>query len=172
MHVESASRRRLGESLLEAERDLERLLEEWLTDQATRAAWRAHLYGEGPEPAEPVGKSPLVFRGRSASGSVVEVRERPDGDFAVEVDGCPVERIEAKLDFASTHAPHTFALGSIVFQETFSISRPALVALREFVAEREPRPPWRYAAELADDGLVDRHLGLTARGRRALAAGG
>jgi hypothetical protein len=168
-HAGSGARRRSRDALLEAERDFERLLGEWVTDTATRAAWRAHLYEDGPEPAEPAPELPLVFRGRSDSGSVVEVRERRGGEYAVEVDGALVERIEAELDFSSTHAPHTFALDSIVFRETFSVSRDALAALDELVAGQSPRPPWRYAAELVGDGLADRYLGLTARGRRALA---
>lgn len=170
-HAESGTRRRLGERLLEVEGDFERLLGAWVADEETRAAWRMHLYQGAPEPSEPVPKPPLVFRGRSGSGSVVEVRERPGGDYWVEVDGCPVERIEAEVDFSSTYVPHTFALDSIVFRETFSVSREALAALSEFAAEREPRPPWPHAAELAADGLVDRYFGLTARGRRALAPG-
>jgi hypothetical protein len=169
--VESSARRHLEGRLLEAEGDFERLLEEWLTDDATRDAWREHLYKDGPEPAEPAPKPPLVFRGRSPAGSVAEIRQRPDGDYAVEVDGCAVERIEVKPDLWSTHAPHAFALDGTVFRETFSASPDALAALREFVAERDPRPPWRHAAELAEDGLVDRHLALTARGHRALARG-
>jgi hypothetical protein len=168
-HPGSGARRRLGDGVLEVERDFERLLGEWVTDAATRAAWRAHLYEDGPEPAEPARSLPLIFRGRSDSGSVVEVRERPGGEYAVEVDGALVERIEAKLDFSSTRAPSTFALDSSVFEETFSVPRDALAALDAFVTGRSPRPPWRYAAELVGDGLVDRYLGLTARGRRALA---
>ena len=45
--------RRLGETLVELEGDFERLLEEWLTEEETRAAWRAR-YEAGPQPAEPV----------------------------------------------------------------------------------------------------------------------
>lgn len=170
-HAEGGTRRRLGERLLEVEGDFERLLGEWVADEEARAAWRMHFYQGAPEPFEPAPGPPLVFRGRSGSGSVVEVRERPDGDCAVEIDGCPVERVEAEVDFSSTHVPHTFVLDSIVFRETFSVSREALAALREFVAERERRPPWPHAAELAGDGLVDRYFGLTARGRRVLASG-
>jgi hypothetical protein len=167
--VGSRARRRLHAYLLEAERDFERLLAEWVTDDSVSVAWRAHLYERGPEPDEPVPRPPLVFRGRSASGSIVEIRERQDGDCSVEVDGSPSERIEAETEFAGRHARHTFALGSSLFRETFAVSPRALAALREFVAEREPHPPWRYGAELAEDGLVDRDFALTARGSRALA---
>lgn len=166
----SGVRRRLEAELLELEADFERLLEEWVTDEETRAAWRAHLYDDGPEPAEPEPEPPLVFRGRSEAGSVVEIRRRPGGELVVEVDGAPVVRVEGEQDFSGTEAPHTFTLDSIAFEETFAASEAALEALREFVAGRAPRPPWRYAAELAADGLIDRHFDLTPRGRRALAA--
>ena len=171
-HEGSGVRRRLRGRLLELEHDFERLLAEWVPDDETRAAWRAHLCEGGPVPPEPASKAALVFRGRSGAGSVAEVREAPDGSYTVEVDGSRVERIEAELDFSGTLAPHTFALDSIRFRETFSVSRPALAALRAFTAGLEPRPPWPHAAELAADGLIDRHFGLTPRGRRALATTG
>jgi len=171
-HLQGRVRRKLGERLLELEHDFERLLAEWVPGDETRAEWRAHLYESGSEPREPEPKAPLVFRGRSGAGSVAEVRETPEGAHTVEVDGCPIERIDAELDFSGTLAPHTFALDSLLFRETFAASQPAFAALRAFVAEREPRPPWRHAAELAADGLIDRHFGLTPRGRRALAAKG
>jgi hypothetical protein len=171
-HPQSSVRRRLGVQLLELERGFERSLAEWVPDARTKAAWRAHVYERGPEPAEPAPRARLAYRGRSETGSVAEVREAVPAGYTVEVDGCPVERIEAELDFAGTLAPHTFALGSLVFRETFSASPPALGALRTFATGGEPRPPWRHAAELAADGLIDRHFGLTPRGRRALAAGG
>jgi hypothetical protein len=171
-HAEGGVRRRLGERLLALEGDFERLLAEWVPDAETKAAWRAHLYEGAPEPEAPAPQAPLVFRGRSEAGSTAEVRAGVTGAYTVEVDGCPVERIDAGLDFASTVAPHTFALDTLRFRETFSASPPALAALRAFASDPEPRPLWRHAAELAADGLIDRHLELTPRGRRALAAGG
>lgn len=109
--------------------------------------------------------------GRAETGSVVEIRERTDGDCDVEVDGAVVERVEAKLDFSGREAPRAFVLDGLVFQETSPASEPALEALDEFVAERAQRPPWRFAVELGADGLIDGHFGLTPRDQRALRQG-
>jgi uncharacterized tellurite resistance protein B-like protein len=111
---------------------------------------------------------PLVFRGAADSGSVVEVRERPDGDCDVAVDGVLVERVEADADFSDTEASHAFRLDGLVFRETFGVSAAALETLAEFAAGATVKPPWRFAREVRADGLIDSHFGLTARGHRAL----
>jgi hypothetical protein len=171
-HAEGAIRRQLGDRLNELEGDLERLLGEWVADAETTASWRRHLQEGAPEPFEPAPQASLVFLGRSAAGSVAEVREAAEGGYTLEVDGCPVQRIEAELDFSGTCSPHTFVLDSLAFRETFAASPAALAALRAFAAAGGPRPPWPHAAELAADGLIERHFALTPRGRRALAEGG
>ena len=56
----------------------------------------------------------------------------------------------------------------VEFRETFAASPESLAALRGFLDGRSP-PPWDVAQELLADGIVDVHLGLTPRGRRALA---
>jgi hypothetical protein len=167
---ESRVRRHLHSRLEELEERFERLLEEWVADEETRAAWRAHLYQGAPRPAESAPERPLTFRGRSEAGSVVEIRKRPDGSYDVEVDGALVERIEGGLDFAGGTAPPVFRLDGSEFRETFSASPAALEALRDSLAGDAAHPPWDQAAELVADGLVDRDFGLTERGRRALAA--
>lgn len=164
-------RRHMEARLHELEARLAQLLEEWAPGEELQRAWHAHLYEGTPAPAQPTAASPLVFRGAAESGSTVEIRERADADYDVVVDGTPVERIDAKLDFSGTGTPHDFELDGLVFRETFSASEPALEALDEFVAERTPQPPWRFAPELKADGLIDDHFGLTPRGRRALSRG-
>lgn len=155
----------------ELELRFEQLLDEGAPDEELREAWRAHLHRGAPAPALPAAARPLVFRGRAeTTGSVVEISKRTDGDYDVEVDGAVVERVAAELDFSGRATPRTFVLDRLVFQETFSASEPALEALDEFVAERAPQPPWRFAAELRADGLIDGHFGLTPRGHRALRA--
>jgi hypothetical protein len=168
----SSVRRHLRDRLAELEADLERLLEEWVDDGDARRAWREHLHGDASEPNVPTVRPALVYRGCSESGSTVEVRERAEGGYGVEIDGCLVERIEGELDFVGRRSPHALSLAGISFNETFGVSRRALEALSEFVAESDPFPPWPSAAELAADGLVDRHFALTPRGQRALAARG
>lgn len=168
-HADGRVRRHMETRLHELEARFGQLLDEWVPGEELRRAWRAHLHQGAPAPTEPAPARPLVFRGAAESGSLVEVRERPDGDYDVTVDGTPVERIEAALDFSGTGAPHVFELDGLAFRETFSASEPALEALRDFVAEQAPEPPWRFAPELRADGLIDGYFGLTPRGRRALA---
>ena len=167
--AEGRVRRHMEARLHELGLRFDRLVAEWAPDEDLQAAWRTHLHKGAPAPAEPAPARPLVFRGAAETGSVVEIRDRPDGDYDVAVDGTLVERVEAELDFSGSEAPHVFSLDGVVFRETFSASGAALEALAEFVAERAPQPPWPFAAELRADGLIDRNFGLTPRGRRALA---
>lgn len=167
-HVESAARRRFERRLQELDDELERLLLEWVRDEPTRRAWREHLHHDAPEPDEPVARRRLVFRGRSDAGSVVEVREG-NGDYDVLIDGCLAGRLAPGRGIGGRRVPHTLVFEDLDFREIFAAPAPAREALRAFVAGEERRPPWRYAAELASDGLVDRHFALTPRGSRALA---
>jgi hypothetical protein len=168
--LEGSVRRHQHARLLELEERFERLLEEWVGDEETRRAWREHLHHGAPAPLEPEDAPlALVFKGRSAAGSVAEIRERPDGDYDVVVDGAVSERIAGEPDFAGRTPRFVFRLGDLEFREIFGASAPALAALRAFVAEASAEPPWQYARELMDDGLIDRDFALTPRGRRALA---
>lgn len=167
-HPESRVRRRLQARLRELEAHFERLVHEWLPDERLRAEWRAHLFEDAAEPAEPAPKDDLVFRGRNSTGSVVSIRRRSDGDCDVDVDGRLAERLEGPFDIHGKDRPGSFTVDGRVYHELFSASERALEALEDFVTEREAHPPWRFAGELAADGLVDRNFGLTARGRRAL----
>ena len=167
-HAEGRVRRHMDARLGELESRFEQLLGEWAPGEELRGAWLAHLHRGAPAPAQPAPARPLVFRGVAETGSLVEIRERADGDYEVAVDGAVVERVEAALDFSSRETPHAFPLDGLVFRETFSASEPALEALAEFVAERAQQPPWHFAAELGADGLIDGNFGLTPRGHRAL----
>jgi len=168
---ESSVRRHMESRLHELELRFGQLLDEWAPDGEVRAAWQAHFHAEAPEPSLPAASRRLVFRGVAETGSVVEIRARADGDYDVDLDGHVVERLlgEGEAD-AFGKEVGAFTLDGRVFLETFAASRPALEALGEFVAEREPHPPWPFAAELAADGLIDRDFGLTRRGHRALVA--
>ena len=162
-------RRHMAARLHDLETRFGQLLDEWAPGEELQSAWHAHLHEGAAAPAHPASARPLVFRGAAETGSLVEIRGHADGDCDVIVDGTPVERIEAELDFSGTRTPHDFELDGLVFRETFTASEPALEALGEFVAERAPQPPWRFAPELKGDGLIDSHFGLTPRGHRALA---
>jgi hypothetical protein len=144
----------------------ERRVREWFPDPELRLAWRRYLEGAGPEPETPNAARPLVFRGRSEiAGSIVEIRGDPD-DYTVEVDGALVERITAK-DFPPTLPPLRFRVVDVDFVEIFAASAPALDALRAF-REHPDTPPWEYAPELFEDGLIGVRFDLTPRGDRAL----
>ncbi len=168
-HAEGRVRRHQEARLQELELRFERLLDEWAPGAELRGAWQAHLHDGAPAPAQPAPERPLVFRGIAETGSLVEIRERADGDYEVAVDGTVVERVEAELDFSGKQTPHAFPLGGLVFRETFSVSAPALEALADFVAGRAQPPPWPFAPDLRADGLIDSHFALTPRGHRALA---
>jgi len=166
--AESSVRRRMESRLHELELRFGQLLDEWVPDEEVRAAWQAHLHAEAPEPALPAASRRLVFCGVAETGSVVEIRARADGDYDVDLDGHLVERLLGEADTLGKEVS-TFTLDGHVFLESFAASGPALEALGELVAAREPHPPWPFAAELAADGLIDRDFGLTRRGHRALA---
>jgi len=168
---EGSVRRHLQARLEELERRFERLLEEWVAEERVREAWRGHLHGDAPAPPEPEPVPPLLFKGRSRVGSIVEVRERPGGDCEVVVDGTLVEIASAGELKEERRAPLTLRAGGEEFREIFAAPAPALAAARAYFARPAGEPPWEHAAELAADGLIDHTFALTARGRRALAAG-
>lgn len=162
-------RRHLHTRLLHLSERLDRLLEEWVPGKETREAWRACLHHGAPAPAEPRESPPaLVFKGRSEAGAVAEVRERPDGDYDVIVDGALLERVELGDDLAQD-LPCTLRLDGFEFKEVFDASREALAAAGEYFARPAGPPPWEHARELVADGIVDTTFALTPRGRRALA---
>jgi hypothetical protein len=166
--VESSMRRRIEERLLDVRERVDRLLEEWVDDQELRSAWREHLHNRAPEPDGPEAIRPLVFRGVTEAGSDVEVREKSGDELEVRIDGALIERIAAEEDFASTVTPLRVRLDGFRAEETFSASAEAIDALARFVESDDP-PPWDFASELLADGLIDVHVALTPRGRRALA---
>jgi hypothetical protein len=166
--LESGARRRIEERLVDVRERFDRLLGEWVPDPELREAWREHLHNRVPAPAGPRAIRPLVFRGISEVGSTVEIREgKGEDEYTVEIDGSLVERIAAEKDFSAGASFH-FRLDGREFEETFSASSEAIDALADFLAGEEASPPWEYAAELLEDGLIDTNAALTSRGRRAL----
>jgi hypothetical protein len=166
--VESSTRRRLEERLLEVRERFERVLEEWVPDEELRQEWRDYLHYRRPEPEGPEPIRRVVFRGRSDVGTNVEITGAGD-ELRVEVDGSLVERIDGDEDFTDPRPLVRFRLNGVEFQETFQASPAAVRALADFVESEGSSPPWEHAAELLADGLIDVHFDLTPRGRRALA---
>jgi hypothetical protein len=112
----------------------------------------------------------LLFKGRSSAGSVLEVRQRADGDCDVLVDGARLEGVAAAEELAEREIPLTFKIDDQEFQEIFEAPTAAVAAARAHFSDPSGEPPWQHAAALAADGLIDGTFALTARGRRALAA--
>ncbi len=146
----------------------EHLLGEYVSDETVRRAWREFLHHRGGEPAGPRPIRPVLFRGRSAAGSLIEIRRDDRGELAIEVDGRLVERLPGRHIPIGEGHPTTFRLDGTEFREHFRVSPAALAALREFRATGGD-PPWEHASSLLAEGLVDVDFGLTKRGRRALA---
>lgn len=167
---EGGVRRRIEDRLLETRSRFDRLLAEWVPDEELRRAWLEHLHNRAPEPEGPPAIRPLVFRGLSEAGSVVEVRGKQGDELELRIDGALVERIAAEKDFASKVAPLRVKLNGGWVEETFGAPEEALDALAEFLDGGAP--PWEHASDLLADGLIDTNLSLTPRGHRALAARG
>jgi hypothetical protein len=170
--ADSALRRRIDDRLLQVHERFERLLAEWVPEEELRQAWRDHLHYRASEPSGPDPIRPLLFRGVSDAGSVVEIRRKEGEELEVRVDGALIERLVDDKDFASFDPPPArLRLNGSEFHETFSASPEALEALADFLEDDRP-PPWDYASELFEDGLIDVHFALTPRGRRALSQRG
>jgi hypothetical protein len=164
---ESGLRRRIEERLLDVRGRFDRTLEEWVAEPELRDEWRAYLEHHASEPSGPSAIRQVVFRGRSEAASVIEVRQAPDG-LEVWIDGTLAERLIGDKGFATTAAPHRAQLDGTWFDEFFEASPEALDALAGFL-DGGGQPPWSYARELLEDGLIDVHFAVTPRGRRGMA---
>jgi hypothetical protein len=163
----SRVRRHLQARVEELARRFETLLEEAAVDDRERTRWRRHLQGLESEPSEPRARPFLLFRGRSDAGSTLEIHERDDGTLDAVVDGALTERLVGADDLHGSQPGLTFSVGGSVFRETFASPGEARAALVEAIADGAP-PPRTYAPALLSDGLIDRNLGLTPRGRRGV----
>lgn len=165
----STFRRRLEDRLLDVRSRLDRLLEEWVPDEEVRVAWRRYLEHHGPRPEEPAAIAPRLFLGRSeVSGTTIDVRRGHDA-HEIWADGSLADRVEAQKDLSDTEPGLRFRWNDLDFGEVFGASEEARGALADFFDTPDASPPWEYASELLEDGLIDVHFALTPRGRRALA---
>jgi ribosome-associated translation inhibitor RaiA len=99
-------------------------------------------------------------------GGELVVRRLGPRELDVLVDGAQVERLDRADELLTSSPGLAFRVGDQVYHETFDVSDAACDALREALESGQPAPA---DPELLLDGLVDRDLGLTPRGRRALA---
>lgn len=158
--VEGSWRRRQGSRLDELERAFEVLLERWIKDGEEQARWRDHLYGGADEPEHHLSEEPPLFRGRSELGSNIVIVAN-GAERHVLVDGSLVDRWPQRRVIA---APVLH--GESAFHEVFEAPPEALDALLRYLDDPGESPPWSWARELFEDGLIDPTFALTARGRR------
>jgi hypothetical protein len=168
-HPEGSVRHHLEPRLHDDRERFERLLAAYVPDEGARRAWRDFLHHRGGEPSGPPAIRPVVFKGRSGAGSVVQARRDRSGELAVEVDGRLVERLPGQVIPIADGHPAVLRLDGTEFRELFDAGPDALRALRDFRASGG-EPPWEHTSALLADGLIDPDFALTARGRRALAA--
>jgi len=126
------------------------------------------LHHRGGEPSGPPAIRPVVFKGRSDAGSLLEARGDASGQLVVEVDGQLVERLEGPAIRIEDGRPAVFTLDGAEFREEFDAGTGALRALRRFRAS-DGELPWEHVSALLSDGLIDVDFALTVRGQRALA---
>jgi hypothetical protein len=145
----------------------ERLLGEWIHAGDEQDAWRAALHNHAAIP-EGVGAptSRLIFRGRTAEGVEVDVRERADGQIEIDLDGQLSERLVDRLELTFDGGGWV-QIADVHAQETFDVPTRAMQALRRWM-RRGGTPPWEHVQSLLAEGVVDEHFAITPRGRRAL----
>jgi hypothetical protein len=164
----SRARRRLDARLKRLRRRFERLVAEAPLDEAERREWLDRLRGGSGTPGPTGVVQPLLFRGRSVSGSELRIVPAAGGALEAAVDGAAVAVLDDANELARTEPGLVFVLEGTAFAETFAVSRSALARLRDALEAGRQLPAESVRGLLAD-GLVDGSLDLTARGRRALA---
>lgn len=158
--VEGSWRRRHGARMDELEQSFEALVQRWVPDPAEQARWHEHFHRGGETPLDTDPDEPPLFRGRSELGSTLEVILDNDEQKLL-LDGAEVDRWTTRRSLTSP-----LRHGESLFHELFDGSPEALQALSAYLDHRVDSPPWAWARELYDDGLIDSNFGLTPRGRR------
>jgi len=163
----SRVRRHLESRLRNLRTRFERLLAEAPVSETDRQHWRERFQrgATASPPSEDV--HPLLFRGHSESGSELRLGAAADGTIVASIDGTRVAVLDDAEELMSTTPGFVFVLDDQRFHETFGATDASLADLRDAL-RRGRRPRRRHLRLLVEDGLVDRTLGLTARGRRAL----
>jgi hypothetical protein len=160
--------RRSGAEMATVEQRFEALLSRWVRDDDGRRAWREHLHHRRPAPTPLRLADPPLFRGRSETGSRVEVRPGSDGMLDVVIDGVVSQRV-SRLPDLRMGQDGRLRVGGQVFSEAFDAPETAREAFQRHVDAPVGPPPWSWLRELYEDGLVDPDFGLTPRGRRLIA---
>jgi protein required for attachment to host cells len=163
--LRSATRHRIATEMEGIQEHFERLLVQWVVDEGLRAQWHEFLHGRSAAPTTPRLPSPPLFKGRSDVGAVIEIRPASEG-YDIFVDDTRVDHssVPWHLD-PDMRGP--VQIGDHAYEETFDAPEPAVRALAELRADHAA-PPWRWARELLEDGLIDGEFALTPRGKRCL----
>jgi hypothetical protein len=163
---DSSLRRKRETELKELESRFESTLARWVNEEPLRAAWRQHLFEAGPEP-ELERKVPIVYKGRSEAGAILLVRPNDAGHWEYIVDGSLAAHHPPGWRYGR---PSQLRLVEQSFEEELGAPDEAVEALRVHLADPSGEPPWRWAAALHEDGLIDLDFSLTDRGRRLVEA--
>jgi hypothetical protein len=164
----SRVRRKLEARMTQVGNSFEVRLAEAPISEGERRIWRDRLHGAATERVDHERVRPILFRGRSGSDSELVLRSAADGTLEAVADGVLVAVLDRADELERTGPGLVFALDGSRFRETFAVPQSTLAELREtLVTGGRPRP--EDVGALIADGLVDRTLNLTTRGRRALA---
>jgi hypothetical protein len=165
----SSRNRRHTRDMRELEQAFDKAVERWLPDPAARDAWREHFYHFGPVPPDPQLAPPPAFRGRDETGRTMELTPAPDGGYTLVVGGKPVRSVAASVQLGDQRI-HAVRAEGAAFAEVFEAPDAAKDALTAYIDSPDIGTPWEHLSDLYSDGVVDENFGLTARGRRLIAA--
>jgi hypothetical protein len=160
------SARRRAEALVKAlgER-FESTLVHWVPDEGLREQWRGFFYRGAAAPGEPRFEVAPLFRGRSEDDAVLEVLEADDGGHDLFIDGVLVKHRDVPWHFDVARSGLSVD-GEKDFDEVFDVDAAAARALRDYLETGAGEPPWQWARQLYEEGLVDTDFSLTTRGQR------
>ncbi len=164
--LHSQQRRRHEKELEELQADFESMLKRWV-NESEREAWRAHFHHFAPVPAGPQLEQPPLFKGRSSSGGLLEIRQAPGPAYEIILDGTPVRRISESPGLTERRIDR-MRFEETEFEEVFDAPEEGQAPLADFYDGPRDGAPWEYSHALFRDGLIDANFGLTERGRRWL----
>lgn len=164
----SRARRKLEARMSHVRNSFEVRLSEAPISERDRRVWRDRLHGDVTRHAASDRVRQVLFRGVSSSGAELLLLPAADGTLEAVVDGVLVAVLDIADELERTEPGFVFALDGWRFHETSAVPESVLAELREALVTGG-RPRAEDVRELIADGLVDRTLNLTPRGRRVLA---
>ncbi len=164
----SRTRRKLETRMAHLSESFEVRLSEAPISERERRVWRDRLHADAAQRGASDRVRQVLFRGSSDSGSELLLLPAADGSLEAVIDGVSVVSLDRADELERTEPGFVFALDGGRFRETTAVPSSALAALRRALVTGG-RPLAEHVQELIADGLVDRMLNLTPRGRRVLA---